>query len=152
MTYGTPYTFEAFRADIKARVRMLNDRLEHPAATWPGVLFLDVTGGLTAHAYELGATADERERLANETLPAEIGARRARRFCWAMPAWRDDGRRECLLLVFGEPGVLEATLADVWRDGRVGPRLGPFRDGAYGGGARRVSGRFVEPLAAAIAR
>jgi hypothetical protein len=147
------YSFDDFRLDVKWRVRLLNNRLGDPEATWPGVLLLDAAGGLSADAYDLvGIARRELDDLAERRLPMEIRRQQARRFCWVMPVYREVGseRQECLLLVFGERGRIAASLAVVSRDGRNGPRLGRFSDGPFGGGARRVSGRFVEPLAAAL--
>jgi hypothetical protein len=142
------YSFEDFRADAKWRVRALNRQLRRSDAVWPGVLILDTPTGLSARAFELGSER-ERDRLATELLPEEILMQRARRFCWVMPALRD-GNDECLLLVFGERGRVEASLASVIRGREMPPRLGRYQDGAFLAGARRVSGRFVEPLAAAL--
>jgi hypothetical protein len=88
MEPGT-YSFEAFRDDIEDRARRLNARLKESDATWPGVLFLDVPSGLEAEAFDLiGISADEKHSLASRTLPEFLIARRAHRFCWAMPVWR----------------------------------------------------------------
>lgn len=150
---GVAYSFEAFRDDVKARVRLLNRRLRTPEAIWPGVLILDVPGeGLTAEAFELGVSPDERRALAADALPQAIRATCARRFCWVMPAFRllDAERRECLVLVIGERGRVEAALADVVRLPDRPPRLGPFSDGPFGANMRRASGLFVEPLVTAL--
>jgi hypothetical protein len=145
------YSFENFRDDVKWRVRELNRRLDDPAVIWPGVLILDTPAGLSAAAFEIGDSA-ERRRLAEITLPGEIRRQSARRFCWVMPAERQmgGGREECLLLVIGERGRVEAALARIIRGLNAPPRLGPFVDGPFGAGTRRVSGRFVEPLLEAL--
>jgi hypothetical protein len=143
-----PYSFDDFRADVKWRVRALNKQLRRSDAVWPGVLILDTPRGLTASAFDIGAERD-RDRLATVLLPEEIVRQQARRFCWVMPAlW--NGGEECLLLVFGERGRVEASLARVFRAPEMSPRLGRYQDGAFGGGTRRASGRFVDPLAAAL--
>jgi hypothetical protein len=83
------YNFESFRDDIEDRARRLNARLKEPDATWPGVLFLDVPGGLEVEAFDVvGISEAEKHELASRTLPEFLVARGARRFCWAMPAWR----------------------------------------------------------------
>ncbi len=143
-----PYSFEDFRADVKWRVRALNKQLRRSDAVWPGVLILDTPQGLSARAFEIGSER-ERDRLAREVLPEQIVIEEARRFCWVMPALRDGGK-ECLLLVFGERGRVEASVAAVIRAREMPPRLGRYQDGAFQAGARRVSGRFVEPLVAAL--
>jgi hypothetical protein len=147
------YSFDAFRDDVKLRVRLLNARLRTPEAVWPGVLLLDLPlEGLSAEAFEIGISPGERRYLAERVLPRAIRTSGARRFCWVMPAFAAAGdiRRECLLLVIGECGRVEAALADVVRSGDRPPRLGPFNDGPFGAGARRVSGLFVEPLVSAL--
>jgi hypothetical protein len=145
------YSFDDFRDDVKWRVRELNHRLDDPEAPWPGTLILDTPEGLSAAAFEIGDSA-ERQHLAEVTLPREIRRQRARRFCWVMPAERQtaNGREECLLLVIGERGRIAAALARVIRSVDAPPRLGPLVDGPFGAGSRRVSGRFVDPLLAAL--
>jgi hypothetical protein len=146
------YTFDAFRKDVKARVRLLNRRLVDPGVSWPGVLILDLPdGGLSAEAFDLPSDERELAELADETLPARIRDATARRFCWIMPVWREGiSRQECLLLVFGERDRVDASLAVVVRSPQRGPRLGPVNDGALGPGTRRVSGRFVDGMARAF--
>lgn len=145
------YTFERWVNDVKVRVRMLSWRVSDPNFGWPGLLLLDVPEGISAEAFELGDSV-EREHLGNHVLPERIRASRARRFCWVMPVRRESGGKqdECLLLVIGERGRVTASLCVIERSQTEPPRLGPFSDGAFGAGARRVSGRFVEPLLAAL--
>jgi hypothetical protein len=145
------YDFDRFRDDLLWRIPYLNARLEDPLAEWPGVLILDTPTGLSAEAFDLG-DATARDRLARELLPSRIADQRARRFAWLMPAWRRVGEtdEECLLLVVGERGRVEAALARVVRVDGQRPRLSRFSFGPFGPGARRVSGRFVEPLEAAL--
>jgi len=143
------YSYDAFRKDVRARVRRLNARLTDPEANWPGVLIVDAANGLTAEAFELVDISDRALReLTSKRLPEKIRLHGGERFCWVMPVYLDvDERRlEYLLLIFGERGRAEASLAAVIRDGLGGPRLGPFSDSAFVGGVRRVAGRFVEPL------
>jgi len=146
------YTFDAFRTDIAQRVRLLNAGLRDPETTWPGVLFLDIPEGLGAEAFEIaGISEEDKHELAERTLPDRIIARRARRFCWAMPAWlRGDRPQECLILVFGERGRCEVMLAFVSRAAGRGPRLGPWQQAPFGPGLRKVSGLFVDPLRQAL--
>jgi len=148
------YNFESFRDDIEDRVRRLNARLKKPDATWPGVLFLDVPGGLEAEAFDVAGISEvEKHALASQTLPAFLIARHARRFCWAMPAWRtlsDDRRQECLILIFGERGRCEVAVAVVFRNADLPPRLGPWERAPFGAGTRSASGLFVDPLLEAI--
>lgn len=145
------YAFASFRTDVQARVRLLNRRLTDPAAVWPFVLLLDVADGLSAEAFELGDVR-EREHLAQAVLPKVIRESGARRFCWVMPVFREvrSLRQECLLLVIGERGHVEAALAEVVRSPGKPPGLGRFSYGPYGAGSRRVSGRFVEHLLSAL--
>lgn len=152
MQAGT-YNFEAFRDDIEDRARRLNARLKEPDATWPGVLFLDVPSGLEAQAFDVaGIGAAEKHELASRTLPEFLIARGARRFCWAMPAWRTSAgqRQECLILVFGERGRCEVAVAAVVRNPDRPPRLGRWEHAPFGAGTRRASGLFVDPLIEAI--
>lgn len=144
------YGFVEFVRDVEWRLQMLAETVSEPDFDWPGVLILDVAAGLSVTAFPIGATAAERERLVTE-LVVLIGEADARRFAWAMPCLRDEGGhyRECLLLVCAERGRVEAALAEVRPESRA-PRLGPFRHGPFGSGARRISGRFVEPLVAAL--
>lgn len=146
------YTFEAFRTDITQRVRLLNAGLSDPQAIWPGVLFLDIPEGLAAEAFEIAGISEEDTReLAEQTLPDRIMARRARRFCWAMPAWLPgDRQQECLVLVFGERGRCEVLLAFVVRGAGRGPRLGRWQQASFGPRMRKVSGLFVGPLRQAL--
>jgi hypothetical protein len=149
------YTFEAFRDDAKARVRLLHARLDEPDASWPGVLLLDIPhGGLSAEAFEIAGISElAKRRLATEQLPAAIRDEGARRFCWVMPVWRrvaDQPPQECLLLVLGERGRCEVVVAEVRRRPDLPPALGPWNAGPFGTAARRVAGIFVEPLLAAL--
>ena len=148
------YNFESFRDDIEDRSRRLNALLKESDATWPGVLFLDVPGGLEAQAFDVaGISEAEKHELASQTLPEFLIARHARRFCWAMPAWRtlsDDRRQECLILIFGERGRCEVALAVVTRSPDLPPRLGHWERAPFGAGTRRASGLFVDPLLEAI--
>lgn len=144
------YRFEDFRRDVLWRVRILNRTLQTPEDSWPGVLILDVKEGLSATAFDLAP--ELRTRLVERLLPEAIRASRARRFAWVMPGLRrvGDVNQECLLLVIGERGRVEATLADIIRHADGPPRLGRYRDGPFGSGARRVSGRFVDALLSAM--
>jgi len=144
------YGFIDFVRDAEWRLQKLAETVGEPEFAWPGVLILDVAAGLSVATFPIGATAAARERLVAE-LVALIGEAGARRFAWAMPCLRDEGGHygECLLLVCGERGCVVAALAEIRREGRA-PRLGPFRHGPFGSGARRISGRFVEPLLAAL--
>jgi hypothetical protein len=146
-----PYSFENFRMDVLARIRLLNRSLSEPDDIWPGVLLLDVPDGLSAQAFDLGSAAGRHE-LSERQLPGLIRESRARRFCWVMPAFRDAGglRQECLLVVIGERGRVEAALAEIHRASNAAPRLGRFSFGPFGAGARRVSGPFVDQLLAAL--
>lgn len=147
------YTFESFVDDVEWRVRALAWSVAEPDFQWPGLLILDVAAGLDAEAFAIGKTPEERDQLVRE-LVANIRGSRARRFAWVMPCLRRDGKRtvECLLVVCGERGRVEALLAQVVRLPGKAPRLSRFSRGAFGSGARRVSGRFVEPLQAALER
>jgi hypothetical protein len=145
------YSFDDFVRDVEWRVRRLGRTVEDPDFTWPGVLILDVAGGLSAEAFVIGATAEEREILIDELLVV-IGVSQARRFAWVMPCLREVNgvNVECLLLIVAERGRTTAVLGDIRREGGRAPRLGPFMRGPFGGGARRVAGRFIEPLLAAL--
>lgn len=147
------YSFASFVDDVEWRVRLLARGIDDPDFAWPGVLILDVPDGLSADAFTIGATAEEREQLIAD-LVGRIRTERARRFAWVMPCLRRDERGdvECLLIICGERDRAEALLAEMARAPGRAPRLGRFSRGAFGGGARRVSGRFVEPLLAAFDR
>ena len=150
------YSFEAFCTDISERARLLNRRLKDPDASWPGVLFLDVPDeGLTAEAFVVAGLSDaDKRELACTELPERVTTKRARRFCWAMPAWRfyddDREREEYLVLVFGEAGRCELMLARVLRAPGRTPRLGRWQPGPFGTVARDVSGLFVDPMLQAV--
>jgi hypothetical protein len=150
----TAYTFASFVNDVEWRVRALTLRLSDADFNWPGVLILDAAGGLSAESFVIGASTDERDRLVLE-LADRIRAARARRFAWVMPCVRrqranGEEEAECLLIVCGERGRAEALVAEVQRAPGRAPRLGRFSRGAFGSGARRISGRFVEPLLDAL--
>jgi hypothetical protein len=147
------YTFEAFVRDVEWRVRHLTRTVADPDFVWPGVLILDGEGGLSAESFEIGPTATERGELVAE-LVAAIRASPPRRFAWVMPCLRDEGGLlcECLLIIFAERGQVRAAVASLERSERHGPRLGRFNYGAFGSGARRISGVFVEPLLEALER
>jgi hypothetical protein len=146
------YTFERFMKDVEWRVRRLALGVEDPQFVWPGLLILDVPAGLRASAFTIAETSGERDQLVRK-LVATIKRDSARRFAWIMPCLREEAGRqvECLLIVFGEGWRAEAAIAKVVRRDGEPPRLGPFSYGAFGSGARRVSGRFVEPLLNALA-
>ena len=143
------YGFDDFRRDVVTRVRLLNRRLP-PDGVWPAVLLLDAPDGLQARAFDVGPDARSRDELA-ERLPAELAEARARRFALVLSGWRSigDERQECLLVIVAERGRAEVLLAPIYR-GEDAPALGVFSTGAYGRGARRVAGRLVEPLLAAV--
>jgi hypothetical protein len=147
--YVPVYSFEDFLDDVEWRVRLLNAHTHAPDFVWPGVLILDVAGGLRAEAFTVGSPR-QRDALIAELVDT-LREANPRRFCWLMPCHRNDRERgECLLAVFGEPGRIEAAVADIVREDGVRPRLGPFRYGPFGSGARRASGPFVEPLVGAL--
>lgn len=140
--------FAAFREAVTGAAESLNDSFVHPDSTWPGVLFLDVPEGVIIGTIQPLAGLDEEGKhvLAEDVLPAIIRQRRAERFAWAMPAYREDRDppTECLALVIGEPRHCEVLLAEVFRDGgspKLGQWFAPEGD---------VSGRFVEPLKRAL--
>jgi hypothetical protein len=145
------YTFPAFLRDVEWRTRGLSRTITDPDFVWPGLLILDLQDGLSAESFAIGGTALECERLVDE-LVETIKRTRARRFAWVMPCLREDKgvRIECLLLVVAERHRVEAVLADLLRRPGEAPRLGPFKHGPFGSGARRVSGLFVEPLLEAL--
>ena len=130
---------------MKARVRALNERLRDPTFIWPGLLLLDAPVGLTAQAFALEDYAPN--ELGYQLVEA-LRANGARRFAWIMPVLHERGDEfvECLLVVIGERGRVEAAVADVVRDPQRPPRLGPFCGGPFDGAARRVSGRILAPL------
>jgi hypothetical protein len=141
--------FAAFREGLKRAVEALNSSLVHPESTWPGVLFVEIPGeGVIIGAIQPVAGLDEegKRTLAEQVLPAIIRQRKAERFCWVMPAWREDGDppTECLALIFGEVGYCEAVLADVIR------RQGPTLLGNWSQPTVKVSGIFVDPLERAL--
>lgn len=146
------YTFPRFIDDVEWRVRLLAKGVHDPDFSWPGVLILDVSAGLSSEAFRIGTTAAELNQLVAD-LVARIRSERARRFAWVMPCQRRDERGdvECLLIVCGERGRdAQALIAEIFRAPGRAPRLRRFSRGAFGSGARRVSGRFVEPLLAAF--
>jgi hypothetical protein len=147
----TRYSFADFIRDVEWRMRRLARSVTEPDFVWPGVLILDVEDGLSAESFVIGETGPELEHLIG-VLVETIRCTRARRFAWVMPCLREERgvRIECLLLVFAERGRAEAALGDLLRRAGVAPRLGPFKHGPFGAGARRISGRFVEPLFEAL--
>lgn len=145
------YSFASFMNDVERRVRFLTSKVKEPDFIWPGVLILDLPDGIAVESFVIGQTTEERERLVAE-LVTIIRGQRVRYFAWVMPCLREqDSRRvECLLIVFGTRGRAEASIAELRRDKERAPRLGRFSRGAFGSAARRISGRFVEPLLEAL--
>lgn len=141
------YSYADFVRDVEWRLRLLSRTVTDPNFVWPGLLVLDVKDGLSAEAFTIGTTLAQRDRLARE-LVATIRKSQARRFAWAMPCLREveGASRECLLLIVAERRRAEAAVADFTRSPGEAPRLGHFKHGPFGGGARRISGRLVEPL------
>jgi hypothetical protein len=127
----------------------MNAGLDDPEATWPAVLFLEVAGqGLVIGDMRSVAGLDEggKRHLAARVLPTRIRRAKADRFCWLVPAWRNDVEpsQECLALIVGEPYRTEAMVVDVIRDG------GPPKLGEWSEPAPRVTGLLVDPLARAL--
>jgi hypothetical protein len=151
LSVSRSYSFADFVRDVEWRMRRLTRTVAEPDFVWPGVLILDLKDGLSAESFTIGETALVHDCLVGE-LVETIGRARPRRFAWVMPCLREEQgvRIECLLLVFVERGRAEAALADLWRRAGEAPRLGPFKHGPFGSGARRISGRFVEPLLEAL--
>lgn len=145
------YSFTDFIRDVEWRMRRLTRTVAEPDFVWPGVLILDANDGLRADSFTIGAAQLELDRLVDE-LVETIRHAQPRRFAWVMPCLREErgAHVECLLLVFIERGRAEAALADVVRRAGEAPRLGPFKHGPFGSGARRISGRFIEPLVEAL--
>jgi len=141
------YSYADFVRDVEWRLRRLSQTVVDPDFVWPGVLVLDVKDGLSAEAFTIGTTLAERDSLSAD-LVATIRRSRARRFAWVMPCLREiEGTRsEWLLLVVAERGRAEAGVAELVRRHGGAPRLGPFEFGPFGRGARRISGRLVDPL------
>lgn len=126
MSRGSLYTFDAFRRNMHATVRLLSPKFREPDAVWPGLLFLDAPHGISVERFEVaGMSDDEKRNLAAETLPARIVEAQARR-CWVMPA-RGPGAeddREYLALVIGEHGRSVVDVLPIIRTEDEPPRLG----------------------------
>lgn len=145
------YSFASFMNDVEWRVRFLAATVKEPDFVWPGLLILDLPDGIAVESFAIGQTAEKHERLVAE-LVTILRGRPVRYFAWVMPCLREQDSRqvECLLIVFGTRGRAEAAIAEWRRAEAEAPRLGRFSRGAFGSGARRVSGRFVEPLLEAL--
>jgi hypothetical protein len=143
-------TFDEFREQLKQSVARMQASLDDlPEATWPAVLFLELHAeGLVIGEIRSVAGFDDSDKQAfvNDVLAERIRRSKARRFGLVIPAWRHDvyPAQETLVLVAGERGRVEAVVVDVVR-GRGAARFGPWSAPTV-----RVSGPFVDPLAAAL--
>jgi len=148
--------FDLFRTSVAVRVRRIHAQaMIDPAGDWPGVLFLDVPGETVDISLHRIVGLDEagKHRLATEVLPRRIRRLGATRFCWLTPAWLDDTdpADECLALVFADRVRRAMLVAEVMRKPGRRPRLGRWQPGPRGRAPVEISGRFVEPLVAALA-
>jgi hypothetical protein len=142
-------TLPSFRSHVLETVERMNCALPDSESTWPGVLFLEVPeqGLVIGEMRSLARISEfDKRDLAARVLPTRIRKSKADRFCWVMPGWQNDvdPRRECLILILGEPYHTEALVAEVIR-GTGLPQLGQWK-----GPTVKVSGIFADPLARAL--
>jgi hypothetical protein len=141
-------TLDDFREQLERSVRFIHVGIGVDE-DWPGVLFVDDVGGIrVGGVFPVAGLSDEGKRaLAEVRLPAALVRLRARRAAFVMPAWRHgEAVEECLVLLVVAPGGAQAVLAAVDRSTEAAA-LGVWSEPTVA-----VSGLFVDPLVAALAK
>lgn len=157
-------TLAEFSRFAQSQVRRLGKTFRRPDDDWVPVAFLQgPDGGVSIHGldwslFRSGETKDAAAVLLRLLIAAEAtryavlmnthvargGAEEAARVSREeVRVEHLPGARECLVLVVGDAESEQRWLAEIRRDGRRPPKLGPWQtEGEFFGEETRLSGRF----------